>query len=159
MKKVLCFCLALLTGCGYSANSIIKSGVSSVYVPVFENHTFRRELEFQLTEYVKNEILYKTRLKIVPKAQAESILKGEIVDFRERVLTEDSQDNPREERIFAYVNVQWIDLRTGREIMKRDRLVRPTEFVIEKGETLQTATAESFKYLAEIIVQAMESDW
>ncbi|MEW6357427.1 MAG: LPS assembly lipoprotein LptE [Planctomycetota bacterium] len=159
MRRTAVMMLCLLMGCGYSSRPVLKSGVDSVYVPVFDNQTFRRELEFPLTEAVKNEILYKTQLKIVPKNKADSILKGDIVEYQERVLTEDTNDNVTETRVFIYINVQWIDQRTGRVIMKRDRLVRPTEFVTAKGETLATANAEAFDDLAELVVQAMEADW
>ena len=151
--------IVVLSGCGYSTRSLHQTGVRSVYVPIFDNHTFRRELEFFLTEAVKNEILYKTNYKIAPKGRADTILNGEIVEFRERVLTEDTDDNVTETRVFVYVNVRWVDRRTGRVLMKRERLVRPTEFVVAKGERLGTATAESFGDLAELIVQAMEDDW
>ena len=159
MRRSAVLLVCLLMGCGYSSRSVLKSGVDSVYVPIFDNHTFRRELEFVITEAVKNEILYKTQLRIVPKKKADSILQGEIVEYKERVLTEDTEDNVTETRVFIYVNVRWIDQRTGRVIMKRDRMVRPTEFVIAKGETLATANAESFDDLAELVVQAMEADW
>ncbi|NOZ23678.1 MAG: hypothetical protein GXP25_21595 [Planctomycetes bacterium] len=159
MRRSAVLLVCLLAGCGYSSRSVLKSGVGSVYVPIFDNKTFRRELEFSLTEAVKNEILYKTQLKIAPKKKADSILTGEIVEYKERVLTEDTNDDVMETRVFIYINVRWIDQRTGRVIMKRDRLVRPTEFVVAKGETLATANAESFDDLAELIVQAMEADW
>jgi len=159
VKRLVVVLFVLLTGCGYSAKPLLKSGVRTVYVPVFDNKTFRREIEFQLTEAVKNEILYKTDLKIVPKEKADSILEGEIVDFRERVLTEDSHDNAEEVRVFVYVNVRWRDLRTGRTLMSQERITAPTEFYIPKGETVRTATAESFRDLAELIVNLMEEEW
>jgi len=158
-RLLLVFMAVLCAGCGYSAQPLTKRGIKSVHVPVFDNRTFRRRLEFVLTDAVKNEILYKTDLKILPRSKADSVLTGEIVDFRERVLTEDRDDNPQEVRVFVYVNVRWTDLRTGRTLMSRERVTAPTEFLAARGETVATATAESFRDLAELIVNLMEEDW
>jgi len=78
--------VALIAGCGYSTAPVLKENVSSVYIPIFDNRTFRRGLEYELTEAIRDQILYKTDLKIADKDRADSILTGEILDFRESVL-------------------------------------------------------------------------
>jgi len=128
-------------------------------VPIFDNQTFRRGLEDELTEAIRNQILFKTQLRIADRERADSILTGEIIDFRESVLLENVADEPIETNVIVYVKFQWKDLRTGRVLVSEDRLSASTRLVIPSGETVASATAESFDDLAEKIIERMEEDW
>ena len=44
--------LALVMGCGYSSRPMTRGDVRTVYVPVFDNQTMRRGMEFDLTRAV-----------------------------------------------------------------------------------------------------------
>ena len=66
-------------GCGYRAASTRSRGeVTTVFVPVFENYSFRRGHEFELTRAVVNQIQNEGRLRIVPADEADSELLGAI---------------------------------------------------------------------------------
>ena len=73
---------------GYTSKSLSPQNVRTVHLPVFENRTFRRGLEFQLTAAIKNELLHKSDLRIADRDVADTELTGEIVDVREHVLLE-----------------------------------------------------------------------
>ena len=70
---------ALISGCGYTTKSLISRKINSIYIPIFENDTFRRGLEFDLTSAVKDEIMSKTKLRILQKDSADTILTGRIM--------------------------------------------------------------------------------
>ena len=78
---------ALISGCGYTNKSLISRKINSIYIPIFENYTFRRGLEFDLTNAVKDEIMSKTKLRIAQKDNADTILTGKINKVTESVLT------------------------------------------------------------------------
>ena len=111
MKKLLLLPLVLLLGCGYTARSIHLAAVDSVYVPVFDNRTFRRGLEFDLTRAVTTEILHKSDLRIASRNRADTELIGEIVDIDEQVVefcreylprfSQGAFDDARVELVFA----------------------------------------------------------
>lgn len=149
----------VLAGCGYSSHSILKKNVGNIYIPIFDNKTFRRGLEFGLSKAIKDEIMFKTQLKIVDKENADSILLGTIVDFKENVMIVDSNDNIVESQIFVVVDFTWKDLRTGRAIVAEKGVIAPTEFVARRGETIETAQNESFVDVAEKIVDLMGEGW
>ena len=46
----------LLAGCGYVVGSPFRPDVRSVAVPIFQNDTYRKGVEFQLTEAVQKEM-------------------------------------------------------------------------------------------------------
>ena len=150
---------ATVGGCGYSHESLLPDNVHSIYVPIFDNDTFRRGLEFYLTDAIKNQILLKTDLRILPKEKADTILTGKIVDFREHVLIEDKKSQPSEKQVEIVIDFIWKDRRTGRVIEEIKGLRETAEFIIPRDETISQATAESFRYLAERVVESMEKDW
>ena len=153
------FVLVLVSGCGYHAGSLVPSDIRTVHVSIFDNATFRRELELELTEAVQKEIRRRTHLKMADKDEADSILTGEIVDFRGRVETRDIEDKIFTQDVTVYINMKWTDSRTGRVLAERNRLHRSVRVYATRGETVPRATSESFRFLAESIVDGMEGGW
>jgi hypothetical protein len=133
--------------------------VRSVYVPIFDNNTFRRGYEFDLTKAVRDQILLRTRLNIVDKDVADSILFGKITSVDENVLIENTRDNIVESRVSVGIEIRWVDRRTGRTIVERKNIRRPTEFIVSRNETLTSSSNEAFVKVAQGIVDAMEEDW
>lgn len=159
-----CFFLPVLFficagGCGYSSKSLLRSNVRSVYIPIFDNNTFRRGFEFDLTKAVRDQVLLRTRLDIVSKDEADSILFGKISNVDESVLIEDTKDNIVESRVSIVVEVRWVDRRTGRTIVERRNIRRPAEFIVRRNETLSSSSREAFVEVARSVVEALEEDW
>lgn len=148
-----------ITGCGYSSKSLLRSNVRSIYVPIFDNDTFRRGYEFDLTRAVRDQLLLRTNLRIVDKDEADSILFGKISSVNENVLIEDRKDNIVESRVTIRADIRWIDTRTGRAIVERKNIKGTTEFIVLRNETLTSSSNESFVKLAQSIVESMEEDW
>ncbi len=46
LNQIACLIIifALISGCGYSTKSLISRKINSIYIPVFDNITFRRGL-------------------------------------------------------------------------------------------------------------------
>jgi hypothetical protein len=149
----------LLGACGYTSRSLMRQNVNTVYISIFDNQTFRRGLEFDLTNALKNEVLYKTRLKVVDKDHADSALSGTITDVQEGVLIEDPKGDIVESSVIIFVNFSWVDLRTGRTIVKKQNVTQRAEFRPRRRETVATASNQAFVDLAERIVNLMEEEW
>jgi hypothetical protein len=133
----------LISGCGYTTKSLISRKINSIYIPIFENNTFRRGLEFDLTNAVKDEIMSKTKLRIAKKDSADTILTGKITKVTEGMLTD----------------IKLVDRRTGRTLIEEKGLKRSAEFVVSRGENIKSASQESLTDLAEIIVSQLEEKW
>jgi len=129
-------------------------GVRTVAVEVIENPTFWRDLEFQLTEDLKNAILSRTDLLIVEKDRADVLLSGKIVNFLEQVLVEDPVDNVLESSVIVTADFVLKDLRTGNE-RSRVRLTDTAEFVVGRNEDVNSATAEAFSDLSEKVIYSL----
>jgi hypothetical protein len=151
--------LALITGCGYTTKSLINRNINSIYIPIFGNYTFRSGIEFDLTTALKNEIMTKTKLRIDKKENADTILTGKIVAFREGVMSSNAKDNIVESSVTISVNVAFMDRRTGRRLASINGLTDSAAYVVPRGENINTATEECLAGIAEKIVNQLEEKW
>ena len=147
-----------LGSCGYSAGPLTRHAERRVHVPIFTNQTFYRDLEIELTKQVEKELASRPGISIGPPESADIVLAGTIVDFEQRVLSEQRGDRIRESSTVTRVRIDVKDARTGavrRTFEVRDR----AEFLPARGETLASATSESFFDLARRIADGLEDDF
>lgn len=161
--------LAALGGCaGYQVGnwSLYSPDIRTVYVPMFQSASFRRNLSEWLTEAVVKEIELKTPYKVVGTAAADSILTGRILGDDKNLLIENPFDDPRQLQAEIAVEVQWVD-RRGNELC-REVIPLPPELVLirgtgllvpEVGHSVATAHQEAIVNIAERIVGMMETPW
>ena len=159
---VLTLAAALLAGgCGYSTKPLHRTDVRTVAVSIFASKEFRRELEFELTRQLVKMIELRTPYKVVHDPErADTQLRGEVLDLRAPVLTEDPDtDRPQNIEVTLSCWFEWKDLRTGQVLKRRDRISGSATYAEAVNETQDSATFEAAKRLAERIVEAMERDW
>jgi hypothetical protein len=146
-------------GCGYSSQPLIDPKYKTVYVDTFDNKTFYRGFENSLTRALVNQINTNTHMRIVPRNQADTVISGQITDFKQVVLTEDLNNNVRESQVTAYVDMTWTDRRTGAVIKKVHNHTCSEDIKVALGQTLETESAELFRDLAQELVEQLEKDW
>lgn len=148
-------------GCGYTFHdsAFRRKDVRSICLEMFGNDSFRRELEFPLTEAVKDRILHLTPYTIETRDRADSVLRGRITRARERVITEDRLDRITESSIGFTVRVEWIDLRSRQPLVEAFEISSTSPFVLILGETRAGAQQEAFGDIADEIVRRMEISW
>ena len=161
LATILAWCgfVAVVAGCGYSARPMTREGVRTVYVPIFENRTFRRGLEFDLTREVVDKINQKTQLKIAEKDTADTLLRGEIVEVRQREIVRNEPLKPEEVRVLVCASVTWVDRRTNQVLMKQQNVQSPAEYIVSRRQDFTSASKEAMSDLAEKIVNLMEEAW
>lgn len=162
--------LALLAGCaGYQAgaNSLYPPEIRTVYVPMFESNSFRRNLGERLTEAVINEIHAKTPYKVVNTPNADSILTGSLVTESKRVIVISPTNEARESELAMQVEVRWVDrqgnfLREPVNVPMAPELVTISaseSMVPEAGQAIAISQQAAFDELAQQIVGLMEKPW
>ena len=115
--------LVTLAGCagdghlhllGYTTAPPYDDCIRTVYVPIFENVSFRRGLEFQLTRAVVREIEAKTPYKVVNcREDADTELTGKIINRRKTLVNMNQLGEVRDAEVMLAVELQWRDLRPG----------------------------------------------
>lgn len=159
--------LLSLPGCGYMLGSGFSPDIKTVSVPIFENDTFRRGLEYQLTEAVQKEIQKRTPYRLARGTDADTRLTGRIVQTRKDVLGENNNDDPRQLQFSIMVRVTWENLRTGEIISQKEVPVAPEAvpliaqagFAPELGQSQATAIQTVVNQLAKQVVNMMEVPW
>ena len=85
MKRFLVIiCMVLLWGCGYKMvgkETHLPPGVSSIAIPTFTSKTLEPGVEVPFTQAFLKEFIRDRRVKVVDRAEADSILEGIIKSF------------------------------------------------------------------------------
>ncbi len=144
-----------LTSCGYSTGSMMPSGVDRVAVDVFGNDTYYREIEFQLTRELTSELRQRAPLKITRRRNADAVLTGRIINVTRPTLVETTGNLVSEQAVIVQAQVELRRL-SDDKILASFKIANRAEFVVERGESLQTAFDESLRDLAEDIVNQLE---
>lgn len=172
-RRALCSVLAwaaVACGCaGYQIGnqSLYPCHIQTVYVPIFQSNSFRRNYGERLTEAVMKEIELKTPYKVVGTPSADSILSGKIVTESKRQITPSPLGDPRQLEVGLQVLVKWID-RSGKVL--RDDVPVPLDdpsvsvqnsakVVPEVGQSIASGQQQAIQRAAEQIVALMEAPW
>lgn len=152
--------LLLVTGCGYSAEGLYRENIRTVYVDMLQSREFRRGIEFQLTEALRKEIDRSTPYKNAPRNRADSIISGEVLEWREATLGRDFLTAlPRETAATLVIRYRWQDMRTGKLLVDHPRFVTTVEYVRPVGETVYNGRDDAVNRMARRIVKSMETPW
>lgn len=155
----------LVSGCGYSMESLHPSDVKTVYVSMFTRgkDVYRRGIEFRLTEAVVKRIQQDTPYRIADKARADTQLSGSLDLIPQRVLSfNPDSGQPNEMEMTLVVSFTWTDLRTGKTRVKRTNLRETATYIPPSplNEDFFQGSEDAVNRLAIKIVEQMEkSDW
>lgn len=167
------FSACTLSGCaGYrsGASSLYAPDVATVYVPMVESDSFRRDLGERLTEALVKEIELKTPYKVVASPNADSILEVRLRSDRRTVQGEDDADNPRVFENELRAEATWLN-RRRLPIAPTATLKLPpgfsnavgvsqtTPLIPESGQSIASQQQLAIARLAQQIVGVMEEPW
>lgn len=157
-----------LVGCGYTVGNAFQAPVQTVSVSIFGNESFRRGLEYQLTDAIHREIQVRwPSMRIVHDDSAETRLVGRIVQANKFSLTPTTFDDPRELEFHLAIDVTWEDRRSGQVLAAQTvpispdavRLTSMASFAPETGQSRATAERKAMDTTARQIVDLMETPW
>jgi hypothetical protein len=130
---------------GYTTRPNYDTRIKTIRVPIFQNKTFIRGVEFDLTKAVIREIEQKTPYKVVgPNCNADTELTGTITTFTKGLLNVNQINEVREAETTLACEVVWRDLRTGEYLTKpirRPGQPRVPELQLPHGMVLGGPTA------------------
>jgi Lipopolysaccharide-assembly len=156
-------CAAYRVGNG----TLYAPDVQTVYVPIIESDSFRRDLGERLTEAVQKEIELKTPYKVVSTPDADSVLAARLVSDTKRVVIENQNDDPRALELNMFAEVTWFNRR--REPLRAANMIALSPDMVAVGQTAQLLPEvgqsvagqqqQAIQRLAEQIVATMEEPW
>jgi hypothetical protein len=159
------------SGCAayrFGNETLYAPDVSTVYVPIIESDSFRRDLGERLTEAVAKEIEAKTPFKVVGTPDADSVLSAHIVNDRKHVTVENQNDDPRTIEINLAAQVSWYN-RRRQPLCPPTTIAVPPELFLpmtqtaallpEAGQSVAGQQQVAIERLAQQIVATMEEPW
>lgn len=152
--------LSFGSGCGYRAGGPYRTDIETVHVETFGSRTFRRELEFLLTEAVKKRIGSDTPYRLAPREKADTILTGQVLEERQAAFAPDYRSRlPREKQLTLAVRLRWTDIRSGRVLVDQPVQLQAVDYLTPTGETERFAQERAADAMARQIVAKMYEDW
>ncbi len=155
-------CAADGTVGGYGSKSIYDTSIHTIAVPIFQNRTFYREYEFQLTESLIKDIEAHTPYKVTRDTSADTMLTGTILSVDQHLLSRQLDTGVvQEAELVMTVSFEWKDLRTGRIIRKRSRVLGAGQYVATRGlsESVEVGGHAAVTQVSREIVSVMAADW
>jgi len=159
-----CFVL-LAGGCGsstgYSHASLFPNDVNNVYLEMFDNRSFRRGIEFTLSDALAKRIEVDTPYKIVSdRDRADSVMSGQIIAAGEGVLTiERDLGRALEKEVVLTAVVNWKDLKNGKLMINSRTVTAAASYSDFQGQDFTYASGVAANKLAQYVVQLMENPW
>ena len=162
--------VVMVAGCiGYhvGANSLYAADVATVYVPMIESDSYRRDLGERLTEAVVKEIELKTPYKVVSTPDADSVLTARFISDSRQRLIQNGFSDPRVSQTDLRAEVNWIN-RRRQPLVAAQSIPIPTELLAvsqttniipEVGQSVATSQQQAIQRLAQQIVGTMEAPW
>lgn len=161
-------CFAALPACssdpsrGYSFTSTHSTAIRSISVPVFDNPTFFKGYEVELTDAIIKEIQRGTPWVVVQGEGADTTLTGSITDARLRSLSTSSKTGlVQEMAVDLAVDFDWRDSRSGKHLASRRNFRAMEAFVPAPGsrERIDMGRHAVIQEMAREIVAELRSNW
>jgi hypothetical protein len=146
---------------GYSNESLFPEDIHSVCLEMFDNQTFRRGVEYELSDALAKRIEVNTPYKIVSDSdRADSVISGQIASIGQSALSTDRETGSvleREVQIRAVVN--WKNLKTGQLMIDHVRVSASASYSTYQQQDFKYASTLAANNLARKIVELMERKW
>jgi len=157
-------CLAFC-GCsemsGYSNESLFPEEVSSVYVEMFDSQSFRRGVEYELSDALAKRIEADTPYKVISsRDRADTVISGQILSIGESWLSSEREiGRALEKEVEVRAVVNWKNLRTGELLIDNQSVSASASFSEWQSQGFAYASTLAANNLARRIVELMEKEW
>jgi hypothetical protein len=161
----LCLCGLGLSGCGgmmgYSNESLFPQNVDSVCLKMFDNQSFRRGIEYDLSDALAKRIELETPYKIISNAnQADTVISGQIISISEYALSTDREiGSILEKEVELQAVVDWKNLKTGHLLIDHQEVRASASYSPYQMQDFKYGSSLAANNLARKIVELMERKW
>jgi lipopolysaccharide assembly LptE-like protein len=123
VRKCILFLCVFLSSCGYRlANKNLGGGEGrTIAVPTFTNKTTTYRIEQRMTEAVRQELVRRTRFKVVPEASGDLVMSGEVLNYAAVPVIFNQQGRGSAYTMLVDLQVRLTDSKTGSVIFQNDR--------------------------------------
>ncbi len=151
-------------GCGYTVSSTLPSHLKTLAIPTLANDTVEFGLADDITQSLVNGFLAERHLQIVQERDANAVLRGTVVQYKNQVFGYTSTERATEYEIVLVVKVVFRDMVKNRDVWKEDALVVRTTYTVvpvgaEPARTETEGRSEVIQKLTDRIVSRTVQGW
>jgi hypothetical protein len=132
-------------GCGYSLagrGSFLPDYITRIGVPTFGNRTSVFNLETQITQKVRSELLGRGRYQVVPESEGvDAVLEGEVTAVRPDVASVSGQNLAARYTVTMTARVVLRDVRENRVLWENQGMVFRQEYEAQSGTSVADPAA------------------
>ncbi len=156
---------AFMGGCAptgaYHQDSLYPQSIQTVCLEMFDNRSFRRDVEYQLTDALAKRIESETPYKLQSdQNRADSVMTGQILSIHDAVLTiERETGKALEKEMSIEAVVSWKNLKTGELLLDNEPVTATASFSEFLHQDDSYAAGLAANRLAQRIVEQMETSW
>ncbi len=161
LSTILCI-LLFIAGCsGYSNQSLYPQDIQSVCVKMFDNDSFRRGAEYELTDALAKRIEAVTPYKVISNSErADTVITGRIMSADTLLLSAERQTGRAlEKEVRLTAEVKWENLKTGKYLIDNETIIAAAPFSEWQNQSFEYAASLAANKLAEKIVERMGKKW
>jgi len=172
-----CYLLTtVLSGCGYTTRSMVASSkYRTIHISPFLNKVnitnqtdaankyriYRPMIETDITRAISNRYLFDGNLRPVEEANANLVLKGEVLDFRKDALRYDNSDNVSEYRINLVINISLWDRAENKLLWQENNFTGDTTYFATGPQAIteSAAVTNALTDLSRRVVERTVEQW
>ncbi len=158
-------CLTLMAcqgGKGWKSGSTLPTKYHTIFVPVFLNSTYDRQIGYHLTEALQKRLQQASPYAITGEGSADTVLRGTVTKVEIKQLSQSLGTALTEEMGYTVtIDWDWVDMRTGKSIVARKGFASSGVVIASRpqAEPIDLARYNAVQSLADDIVANMQSDW
>ena len=151
-------------GCGYTLSSVLPAHIKTIAIPTFANNTVEHGLADDVTQALIDGFLADKKLRLERERDADSVLRGTVLAYRNRVYAYDPNEVATQYEILLIVQVTYRDVVRNRDLWKENEMiVRTTYHVVPVGTELAQTEADGrtdvIQKLSDLVVSRTIQGW
>jgi len=121
-----------LSSCGLYSTSpgTLPGHIKTLAVPAFDNKTTQVGLDEEITQAVIQRFVDDNHLKIVAESDANAVLTGSVIDYKNTVFGFTGREQAQEYRVQIAVAVRLMDKVKNRELWRDDDMVKTQNYYV-----------------------------
>lgn len=151
-----CAAALALSGCAYTASTLLPAHVKSVAIPVAVNETDRFGIEQQLTSSLLEAYTRDGHLRVVSGGSADAELATTVTRYRNDVFSYSAGEQPNEYQVSIVVSVVFTDRVKNRDLWKSDAVTSVKRYKLT--DSLGVAQANAQPAADAVVVRQIADD-
>jgi hypothetical protein len=154
--------LVLSPACGvYSTKGRTTGDIKRIAVPNLSNETAQPDIEIEITGNLREGLIKDNTLKVVPEGEADAVLEGTVVDYRNVPFTFNADLQAEQYRLVIGLLVSLFNPKDNSYVWKDRRIDAHSDYYLETAteRNYDKALEEVYKDLVEGILNATTQEW